>query len=114
MNQMTAFEKEAVRVALVDMFRADKYFNICTVDTCCRLAGVTVPKRTHDALQAMHCVSWSAMTPEMRKATAETVLALFDEPTLTLPTLSDSFLPNAEQPPVRGIFARLLGQGQPS
>lgn len=117
MSELTTFEKEAIRLALVRMFRAGGHFDICVVRDMCSLAGVIPPQRTMDALHTLHCVNWSEMTPAMRDETAKVVLGLFDHAGFDLPTLAESFFPAPPDKPViraSGFLARLLPKGQPS
>lgn len=113
MSQMTPFENEAIRIALLKMFRPGGWLDICTIDECLKLARCHAPERTYSALRAMHCVSWSAMTPEMRQMTAETILGLFESPPLDLPQLGASFIPAVPEPPQiekPNVFRRILGK----
>ncbi len=116
MSALTDFEREAIRVALLKMFQPGSWLDICTLDKCVKLARVHPDERTYAALSALHCVSWSAMTPQMRQMTAQKILALFESEPLDLPSLHKSFLPEpvvkeGEVPEVKapGIFKRLLG-----
>ena len=115
MSDLTTFEREAIRLALVKMFGADGHFSICTIDDCCKLAGVTVPDRTYSALRALHCVHWSTMTPAMKQEVANTVLGLFALPTTDLSALHRSFLEPVRvvesDAPKRNVFRRLLARG---
>lgn len=115
MSELTLFEKEAIRLALVRMFKSEGYFNICTVRDMVKLAGVIPPQRTMDALGTLHCVSWGDMSQAMRDETAKTVMGLFDHAGFDLPTLDTSFLATPDQPQIRsGFFARMLSRGPAS
>lgn len=112
MTDLTPFEKEALRVGLLKMFRPDGHFSICDMDAMARLARVSIPQRTRDALQVLHCVSWSAMSASMRQATAQTILSIFEEPPLDLPSLDKSFMLDATPVASAGFFKRIMGAAQ--
>ncbi|HEY9467621.1 MAG TPA: hypothetical protein VIR54_31225 [Vicinamibacterales bacterium] len=93
MTELSAFQKEALRLALGRMFRPNGWFDICTVDNCLKLAGAIPSTADYNAMRVLHCVNFSDMTPEMRRAVADATLALFDAPGFDLPQLDRSFLP---------------------
>lgn len=115
MRELTPFEKECIRTGLQHLFRPGGFFSICELEVMLRLAGAIPPQRTMDALRSIHCVSWSAMTAQMRQATAQEVLGLFEHNGFDLPALDKTFLPppeKTEQPKVEGGFlSRLLPKG---
>lgn len=102
MADLSDFQKECVRLALVRMFKTDSYFNICAVDDCLKLTGAVPPRAEYDALRTLHCVHFREMTPAMRQMVAERTCALFDYPGFDLPQLDRAFLPSvASNDPAR-------------
>lgn len=100
-DNLSAFEKEAIRLSLVRMFRPSGWFDICTIDTAARLIGIVIPRNTYEALRLLHCVHWNEMSQEMRQETAKTVLSIFEQPVaFDLQALGESFFP--KQPQIEG------------
>ena len=110
-HELSLFEREAVRMALVKMFDGQGYFDICTVDTCVKITGAIPTPRDYAALRALHCVSWSLMTPDMRREVGERVLKVLAEPSFSLPQISRSFLPPAVEGEAKksSLVRRLFG-----
>lgn len=95
---MNDFEREAVRVAMTRMFRSDGWLDICAIDECLKLARVAPPSREYQALRVLHCVHWRDMAPEMRRAVAERVAAMFAEPPFDVAAMFDP-------PPVEAVVS---------
>ncbi len=113
MRTLSAFEQETLRLAFSKMFRADKWFDICTIDTAVKLTGVIIPTRTYDCLRLLHCVSWHSMTQKMREETARTVLDAFaGDNCFDLPQLENSFLPDElKQETIKpSLFQKLISK----
>lgn len=107
---MDAFKAEAIRLALRKMFRASGWFDITTVRRCLETAHIVAPREEVEALEPLHCVHWSEMTPEMRAEVQRRTLALFSHPDVDLEDLEAPLLGDAPQAST-GIFRRLLGKG---
>lgn len=106
-----AFQAEAVRLALVKMFRPGGYFSICTVRKCLEIVRVEAPRSEMAALDALHCVSWSDMTQAMRAEVVRRTLALLKLPPADVDELRDSLMPDTPAKQVVGFLGRLIGKG---
>ena len=109
MSPIDAFKGEAIRLALKKMFRADGFFSISTVRTCLSTAHVAAPREEMEALEPLHCVHWSEMTPEMRVEVQRRTLALFAHPDVDVTDLDSPMVGGASEP--AGLFRRLIGKG---
>lgn len=89
---MTDFQREAIRLALLKMFRDDGHFSICTVDALLKLAGAVPDRRAYDELSVLHCVGMRDMPPVMRQELLNRTLALLDAEPLDLSKLGESYL----------------------
>lgn len=115
---MTEFEAEAVRLGLKTLFEKD-WFDVCRLKECLDVAGVAPPRRDLRALQPLHCVHYSEMTPEMRERVFEHTMGLFKHASLDLSALDRPLIGDAPDPPGeigngdgRGSFLRrLIGAG---
>jgi hypothetical protein len=92
---MDDFEKMVVTTALKRMFESD-YFSICTIDKCVKVIGCVPDKRDYDALSALHCVHWDAMTPDLRNMVLLKTVQMLDSPAMNLHVL-DGMFKNAER-----------------
>lgn len=114
MRTLSVFEQESLRLAFSRMFRADKWFDICVIDTAVKLTGVVIPARTYDCLRMLHCVGWNTMTQKMREEAAKIVLDAFNGTNcFDLPQLENSFLPDEPQSHEAvkpSLFQKLLGK----
>lgn len=109
---MDAFRAEAIRLALVKMFRQGGHFDICTVRSCLESASIEAPKEEMDALRPLHCVGWSEMTPEMRTEVQRRVLALFSLPATDLDAFGTPLVGGAPREVGSAeLFRRLIGRG---
>lgn len=79
-HQLDSFSRECLAVAMRKLFE-QKHFSICDVDHMLKLAMITPNKAQYDALHALHCVDYSAMTPEFREQVYKRTLALFADGT---------------------------------
>ncbi len=91
---MTEFQRTAAIAALKKMF-AGKYFDICTVDKVIDITGCIPPDRKdYAALNALHCMHWSDMTPDLRNQVMLKTLQIFEQPGFDL-ELIDKVIANA-------------------
>ena len=67
MKELTILEKECVLTAIRNMFKS-KNFSICTINDCLKITGGIHNQRDLDALDVLHCVPYSEMSPELRDA----------------------------------------------
>lgn len=106
------FAAQAVEVAFRKMFRADGYFDICTVDVALKSLNRVPVATEYNALRVLHCVHWRDMPPGMPEVVMRRTLALFTWPGLTLERIRIVPKPAADvevpQPGgVRGFLRRL-------
>ena len=80
---MDEFKKEAIRIALREMFRKGS-FSICTVDTCLEIANIPIPRDEYETLRALHCIDYSEMPPDFRVQLFQKIIGLFEYPTLEI------------------------------
>jgi len=106
---MDAFRAESVRLALQKMVKGS-CFSICTVRTCLQVAGIVPPTDDLKALEPLHCVDWSDMTPEMRAEVMGRTLALFQYPEFSIEDLDAPLLGGAPGEH-SSLFRRLIGRG---
>jgi len=92
---MDEFHKTAVIDALKRMFQPDKYFDICTIDTCLGILGVIPDRGTYDALKLYHCVRWSSIEPDVRTEIFKTTVKILSGYRFDLSVLDKIF---ADQP----------------
>lgn len=88
MTDMSEFQQRACAVAVAKMFRT-KHFNICDLDAIARTMGreTALAGRDYNALQALHCVNWADMGPELQRMTRERCLELLGLPPQTVETV---------------------------
>jgi hypothetical protein len=72
------FQKQTIVLAIHTMFAKKSHFDICTVDECLKVAGITPPSQEKSALRAMHCVSYSDMPPGYRAELITRTVRLFE------------------------------------
>lgn len=62
---LTAFQAEVCRAALKEMF-ANGHFSICVVDQILKMTGGVPEAQDYEALRALHCLDFKAMSPVLR------------------------------------------------
>ena len=72
---MNSFEKEVVITAMRHMLRGT-HFSICDLDKIIKITEVIPNAKDYLALSALHCVSWSEMSFELRKQVLEKILSI--------------------------------------
>jgi hypothetical protein len=87
---MDIFEKESVLTAMKKMFKGS-HFNICDVDKCLKITGSIPNQRDYNALAALHCVNWSEMSPELRRAVLEKTVTMLSSEGFDLSALEMIF-----------------------
>lgn len=60
-------EIATVAICLQKMIKQDSFFNICTIDNCCKVTGIIIPQERYKIYRAIHCVDWNTMTPQYRQ-----------------------------------------------
>jgi hypothetical protein len=111
MNELSAFEKEVVITGMKHMFQGT-HFSICDLDKLIKITGGIPNAKDYNALSALHCVSWAAMSPELRETVMEKAVALLSSEGFNIDELELHF--NDEQkvfemPQKKGLFKRLVG-----
>ncbi len=76
MMPIDEFQKRSVVESLKKMFR-NSYFDICTVDACCKILNIHPPREIYNALHALHCVHWSDMDEGFRNEVFARTLEIF-------------------------------------
>ena len=74
---MENLEKEVIKTALKKMFK-ENYFSICTIDKCLKISNTIPDKSVYSNMNALHCVSYSEMSEELRKWLFENVILMFN------------------------------------
>lgn len=67
-------QAQACAHALQDMMKVDKWFNICTIDQCVKVAQIVIPVERYRIYHAAHCISWNNMLPDFRQQLIAMVL----------------------------------------
>jgi hypothetical protein len=83
---MDNFQKEVVLTAMRKMFQG-LHFSICTVDNCLKITGAIPTKKDYDALSALHCVTWSEMSPQLRQTVLEKTVEILSSDSFNLSIL---------------------------
>ena len=73
---MDDFTKEVVLTAMKKMFQGS-HFSICDIDKCLKLTGSIPNGQDYNALDALHCVYWKDMSPDLRKAVLDKTITMF-------------------------------------
>jgi hypothetical protein len=60
--------------SLQKMLQADKWFDVCTIDSCAKVCQICIPKERQNIYRAAHCVHWSEMLPDYRQMLVAMVL----------------------------------------
>ena len=70
-----------LKIAEVSMRKMMKgrYFDICTIDNCCKMLGIHADKEMHEMLKPLHCVDWSEMGKEVRNIVKLCCMSIFEE-----------------------------------
>lgn len=89
---MTPVEYEAVRIKVAQMLDSGSYFDVCPLRWIEGLVGHDMPSRDRVLLDAMHCVGWSKITPEVRNAMADALWRFIGPPPTPERTWKDRFL----------------------
>ena len=74
---MENLEKEVIKTALKKMFK-ENHFSICTIDKCLKISNTIPDKSVYNNMSALHCVSYSEMSEDLRKWLFENVVLLFN------------------------------------
>lgn len=64
---MNDLKKMAAMTALNNML-ADHHFNICAIDSVCKLLGVPASGEAYNLLRTLHCIDYAEMPQELRAA----------------------------------------------
>lgn len=67
-------------VTAMNKMLKDKHFSICTVTDVAKLLGIHCRKESYDILNTLHCVNYSDMSPQMRKAIPALIADALGEP----------------------------------
>lgn len=59
--------KRLVVQAVMGNLFEKSYFDICTIDKVCKIIGSRKAGEAYNLLSALHCVDYSAMSPELRE-----------------------------------------------
>lgn len=65
-TSLQQLQVDSVKHALQKMFKANSFFDICTVDACIKVCQIHIPRERYDCYHAVHCVHWNEMTPDFR------------------------------------------------
>ncbi len=57
---------QAIGHSLQKMLEQDKFFSVCTIDACLKIAKIRISSERAEIYSASHCMHWSTMTPEYR------------------------------------------------
>lgn len=60
--------------SLQKMMKPNSHFSVCTIRECSELCGIVIAKERMNVYRAIHCMSWSEMTPEYRQLITAMVL----------------------------------------
>lgn len=71
---VNAMKQGAVAHSLQNMFRADEYFSICTINDLIEVSQIVIPKERYDIYRSQHCIYWRDMTPEFRQTLIAMIL----------------------------------------
>jgi hypothetical protein len=110
-----------VRTALKEMFESHR-FSICTVDDCLKILGLHRGGEVYNLLNALHCIHYNNMEPDVKKWCFTATLQLLSEDGFELNRINcigtfqsmDKKLeaPKREDKDIGfGFFRRLLGGG---
>lgn len=72
------FDVSAIAVAtnLQNMIKKSSYFNVCDVNNAAKLLDLRLSSKRQEYYNALHCISWSAMTEQVRQ---DTIAMLLDD-----------------------------------
>ena len=56
------------------------YFDVCTVDSVCKLIGAKSSGAAYDMLRTLHCVHYSEMPQEVREGIPALMREVFSQP----------------------------------
>lgn len=73
------FAKAVVGECLKHMFRPDKHFSICDVDSCAKTLNIHINQDEYDLLRPLHCISWREMEPDFVEEVQARTLKLLIE-----------------------------------
>lgn len=86
---MTEFQRLASVTALKKMFEGT-HFSICLVDKLIKITSCIPPsQKDYEALSALHCVEWKAMSPDLRNQVLLKVLQIFEQPGFDLALIDE-------------------------
>lgn len=88
MSDLTEFQQRAAAVALVKMLHG-RHFNVCDLQAIAKTIGrdSALAGRDYAALQAVHCVDWVDMGPDLTRMVREKCLELLGLPPVTIDTI---------------------------
>ena len=91
------------------------HFNICDLDKCLRITGTIPNKQDYDSLSALHCVDWSAMSPQLRQGVLEKTVSMlssesFDLSVLDMALNEDKKVFELQKPKIKGILSVFGGK----
>jgi len=67
-------KQRTVAHALQRMLEPDRYFDVCTIDSCIKVCSICIPAERYAMYRAVHCIHWDKMLPDYRQLLVAMVL----------------------------------------
>jgi len=79
MSDLALLKKQAAVVAVNTMLASER-FSICTVREVCEMLGGDTNCEEYTLLRTLHCIDYAKMTPEIKKAIPQLIMACMKRP----------------------------------
>jgi hypothetical protein len=76
---MTQLQQMATEAALAKMV-SSSHFDICTIDSICKMMNLVPDRETYALLRTLHCVNYDQMRPELLAALPDLIAKVLQSP----------------------------------